>query len=144
MVAFPQISTMSPDTCRRQLGTEHVGRVGLPGEPPDVIPVNYIYDEDAVIIRVDSSSVVTRHIGRTVSFEVDHYDVDARSGWSVLAAGVLEDVTIEVAGRWATERQVRLYPWAPGNKDLWLRVRPIRLSGRRVRAATAGADDDKA
>jgi len=142
VVAFPQISTMSPDTCRIQLGTEHVGRVGLPGEPPDVIPVNYEYDEDAVIIRVDSSSVVARHVGRTVSFEVDHYDDGTQAGWSVLAASVLEDVTVEVAGRWATERQVRLYPWAPGNKDLWLRVRPIRLSGRSVRAATASGDDN--
>ena len=143
MVVLPQISVMSPEACRAQLERENVGRVGLPGEPPDVIPLNYVYDEDAVIIRVDSSSVVARFVACTVSFEVDHYEIDTQAGWSVLVSGVLEEVTTEVATRWGTERQVRLYPWAPGNKDRWLRIRPIRLSGRSVRAGAANRDDDK-
>src|SRR5215211_4579005 len=112
-----------------------MGRVGRPGEPPNILPVNYVLDERAIIMRVDSSSVIARDLGRMVSFEVDRFNEPLVTGWSVLATGVLDDATPEIAARWGTDRQVRLVPWAAGGKDLWLRIDPVHLTGRTVRAA---------
>jgi len=30
------------------------------------------------------------------------------------------------------ERQTRLEPWASGARDIWVRITPVRISGRRL------------
>jgi hypothetical protein len=54
-----------------------------------------------------------------------------RTGWSVVVRGTLADITDPA--HLARLRALPLYPWAPGEKTRYLRVRPASVSGRRIR-----------
>ena len=66
-----------------------------------------------------------------VSFEVDHFDAALREGWSVLVHGRAHKVTEERAVK-RLEDVTHLEPWAPGARDVYVRIAPARISGRRI------------
>ncbi len=64
-----------------------------------------------------------------VAFETDVTDTAARRGWSVLVQGPAHHVT------GAEEDAVRaagVESWAPGDRELFVRIVPSRVTGRRV------------
>ncbi len=138
----PELVPLDQEDCWAALAGETVGRMGLPGEPPEVLPVNYALDGESIVVRVDASSSSAGFVGRQVTFEVDRYDSDLRVGWSVLASGVLEDATGDLAGASGGGGALRLEPWAPGAKDRWLRLRPARLTGRSVLGPSRAEGND--
>ena len=74
-----------------------------------------------------------------MAFEVDGIDTSAETGWSVLVRGVASEVTDEHER--ARLARLPLHPWAPGERDRWLRVVPTTVTGRaisRPRASRAG------
>jgi uncharacterized protein len=76
------------DECRTLLATHQLGRIGLAdGAYPLILPVNYVLDGDAVVIRTDSPKITAAADHTRVAFEVDDVDERTRSGWSVLEAG---------------------------------------------------------
>ena len=69
-------------------------------------------------------------MNRTVAFEIDEYDVSARTGWSVIVVGTAEEV---VAPEELTRvRALGLEPWAGEVRDRFVRIRAEEVSGRRV------------
>jgi hypothetical protein len=65
-----------------------------------------------------------------VVFEVDHGDVATRTGWSVIIHGIAEEI-------WRSEElaiahDMRLQPWAPGDRDHYVRILPTAITGRRI------------
>jgi uncharacterized protein len=66
---------------------------------------------------------------------VDELDQQYRSGWSVVLYGRTSavDEPDELADLWASDS---LVPWAAGNRTLFIRIRPERVSGRVVRRPT--------
>jgi hypothetical protein len=68
------------------------------------------------------------HLGRLAL--VDATDEATRTGWSVVVRGSLTEV-LDPADL-ERLRALPLYPWAPGEKTRYLRVRPISVSGRRI------------
>ena len=75
--------------------------------------------------RFDASAFRSR-----VAAQVDDFDPAARSGWSVLVVGTAEEIVhpheLEAA------RDLGLEPWAGEVRDRFVRIRPTRVSGRRV------------
>jgi hypothetical protein len=72
--------------------------------------------------------------GAEVAFEVDHVDDALSQGWSVLAVGLADMVTEPGAvGRLA--RHAHTTPWAGGERDMWVSIRPTSLTGRRITPA---------
>src|SRR4029453_12366899 len=69
--------------------------------------------------------------GRVV-FEIDDFDRDARTGWSVVVAGRLEEVTPYDAETLERVTGLPLAPWAQGDKPHWMRLVPDRITGRRI------------
>jgi hypothetical protein len=65
----------------------------------------------------------------TVTFEADHIDLVARTGWSILAVGVAERANDLQRAR---VEELGLYPWAAGDRHHLVRIRPTFLSGRRL------------
>ncbi len=123
----------SPD-CYRLLAGGTVGRIGLVVDGyPLVIPVNYALDRDVVCVRTHPGSLVAGVDHANVSFEVDELHAADRTGWSVLVRGLAELVTpdhdAELADR---TRSSGAAPWAPGDKNSWLRIIPHGISGRRI------------
>ena len=122
------------DECRTLLATRQLGRIGLAGgEYPLILPVNYVLDGDAVVIRTDSPKITAAADHTRVAFEVDDVDERTRSGWSVLVQALAEEVT----GSRREELVERLRkaggtPWAPGEHGHWIRLIPKVVTGRRI------------
>ncbi|MFH9980511.1 pyridoxamine 5'-phosphate oxidase family protein [Streptomyces sp. NPDC017179] len=130
----PRLTDLGPDECRELLSTHGVGRVALTGpDGPAVFPVNYDVVDDDLVFRTTPGAVAACAVGHEVAFEVDHVDETTSQGWSVLAVGRAEAVTEADAVRRLGER-AHSDPWAGGPRTLWVRIRPVRLTGRRITA----------
>jgi uncharacterized protein len=132
--SLKQLAELSARDCYRLLATVTVGRLGLLVDNyPLVIPVNYALDRDVVCVRTRAGSVVAGADHANVSFEVDELHSADRTAWSVLVRGQAEVVTprhdADLAER---TRASGAQPWAPGEKDTWLRIIPHGISGRRI------------
>ncbi|MCY9783440.1 pyridoxamine 5'-phosphate oxidase family protein [Nocardiopsis sp. EMB25] len=132
---LPETFTLSPGRCMELIGPGGVGRIGfVVGEEaaPTILPVNYLVLDGTVVFRVASHGMIARHTPGDASFEVDRVDGAMSEGWSVLLTGRAEPVTEEAeANALAACAPVR--PWAEGAHDLFVRLVPDRISGRRVR-----------
>jgi hypothetical protein len=64
-----------------------------------------------------------------VAFEIDEIDAAARRGWSVLVQGPAHHVT---GAEQDAVRRAGVEPWAPGDRELFVRIVPSRVTGRRV------------
>ena len=73
--------------------------------------------------------------GSAVCFEIDGYDETTASGWSVMAVGILYDITGDPRARRLRELPVR--PRAPGKRTHWLALIPDEVSGRSFRGGRA-------
>jgi nitroimidazol reductase NimA-like FMN-containing flavoprotein (pyridoxamine 5'-phosphate oxidase superfamily) len=130
----PELVVVHADECRRLLATRELGRIGLADGPfPVILPVNYVLDGEAVVIRTDSTKITAAADHTRVAFEVDDIDPRTRSGWSVLVQALAEEVT----GSRREELVERLRtadgtPWAPGEHGHWIRLIPKVVTGRRI------------
>ena len=107
---------------------------------PAVLPVNYKWYDEAVVFRTARHSALDEDLQTgiaggdyMVAFEIDDFDVPSRQGWSVLIQGPAHHVEAEDARARAKEAGVE--PWAPGDRELFLRIVPHRITGRRIRPA---------
>ena len=122
----PQTIILTPDQCAAMLASEEVGRLVLAGGPAGTAPMSYGMDAGALILRVEAASSVARATGRWAQFEVDHYDKQAKAGWSVVARGVLEAQTGAGGDGPGAQR------WAAGSDGEELRLQPRHLTGQLV------------
>jgi CBS domain-containing protein len=65
-----------------------------------------------------------------VAFEVDVVDATTRTGWSVVAAGRAEPITLEADIARLDAR--RIPRWTSGGEPVWMRLHPEAVSGRRL------------
>ena len=134
MDADVELATLSSAQCVRLMAGSTVGRLGLIVDGyPLIVPVNFALDRDVVCVRTHSGSLVARADHANVSFEIDELHPADRTGWSVLVRGLAELVTpahdADLADR---TRSSGASPWAPGEKNSWLRIIPHGISGRRI------------
>jgi nitroimidazol reductase NimA-like FMN-containing flavoprotein (pyridoxamine 5'-phosphate oxidase superfamily) len=118
--------------CLSLLHSAEVGRVAFVGGTGLVIhPVNYLIDRDTVVVRTSPYTLLAENASGQVAFEVDDLDPWLSAGWSVLVTGHCApiDDPDEAA---ALRRSERLHPWAAGQRNLFLRITPQHISGRRV------------
>ncbi|MFJ5551791.1 helix-turn-helix domain-containing protein [Streptomyces sp. NPDC093225] len=117
---------------RSLLGTHGVGRVAVfTAEGPAILPVNYVVAGADIAFRTSGDAVPARAAGTEVAFEVDRIDEVAATGWSVLAVGELRGVTDADELR-RLNAAARSVPWAGGERAHWMRLTPVRLTGRRI------------
>jgi uncharacterized protein len=127
------IEVVGDSECRRLLAERHLGRLAIPDfGGPMIFPVNYVVDQDLVVFRTDPGTKLDAATEReSVAFEVDAVDAATRTGWSVVVRGTLAEITDPA--HLARLRALPLYPWAPGDKARYVRVRPRSVTGRRIR-----------
>lgn len=103
------------------------------GEPV-ILPVNHGLDEAVAFRTAPGTKLAAAENEVPVAFEVDAFDVDRWTGWSVVipgAASVVEDPA-EVA-RLTT---LGVTPWANVvERTNWVRIRAYSLTGREVHPA---------
>jgi nitroimidazol reductase NimA-like FMN-containing flavoprotein (pyridoxamine 5'-phosphate oxidase superfamily) len=128
---------LDENECLRLIGQGGIGRIAYVGRfGPAVLPVNYKLQGGAIVFRTTQNGPLDEDL-RTgidgadykVAFEIDEIDPAARRGWSVLIQGPahhVEGADLDEARRAGVE------PWAPGNRELFVRIVPSRITGRRV------------
>jgi nitroimidazol reductase NimA-like FMN-containing flavoprotein (pyridoxamine 5'-phosphate oxidase superfamily) len=133
----PMLEQLSKEESLRLAAGAVVGRIGFTGRyGPVVLPVNFKLVGDAVVFRTDGASSLDQDLrtGITdaeyrVAFEIDEIDKTERTGWSVMiqgAAHYLEDQERAAAAAAGID------PWAGGDKDVYISVRPTHVTGRRI------------
>lgn len=138
---------LSQAECETLLRSGVVGRlaVSTPGGP-HVIPINYSVVDNAIIVRTSPYSVLGTY-GRDsrLAFEIDQFDHEHHSGWSVVARGRAAFVT-DPADLDHIRALWQPHPWATGAREMHLRLTWDELSGRRlgtrsdpVASSTSGA-----
>jgi nitroimidazol reductase NimA-like FMN-containing flavoprotein (pyridoxamine 5'-phosphate oxidase superfamily) len=127
---------LSRSDCLDLLQANDFGRVVLTTDldrTPVIRPVNYRFDvaSQCVVFRTGAGTKfhALAHAANAW-FEIDSIDRQTRTGWSVIIAGVTEEVTqpLEI------ERldQFGPTPWAPGEHPHWIRVKARTVAGRRI------------
>ena len=126
------LRALSPEECLDLLEPGGVGRVGLMSATGIVmLPVNYAIVAKTVVFRTAPDTLLAAHASSPVSFEADHLDEASREGWSVLVQGHRRTVASEHEAR-RLEHDTGLEPWAAGARDVWVRITPACISGRRI------------
>jgi nitroimidazol reductase NimA-like FMN-containing flavoprotein (pyridoxamine 5'-phosphate oxidase superfamily) len=120
------LELLTEEQCRDLLPTLQLGRVGITlGGLPVILPVNYAYVDDAILFRTgEGTKLRAIATGSVIAFEVDAWDAETRTGWSVLAIGRAEEID-RLDGD-APE------PVADGDRSHCVRLQPEMLSGRRI------------
>jgi len=83
---------LSEDECKRLLASAgasgHTGRIAIDrAGSPYLIPVNFSYYEDTILIRLGPGFAAHHLDGASVTFEIDEAEPYGRKGWSVLVEG---------------------------------------------------------
>jgi hypothetical protein len=95
------------------------------------MPVNYVVDNGRILFRTSPYSVIAKLAsGQEVAFEVDDIDEFLEIGWNVLVVGFAHGVTDP--GDIPKALEDRPAPWAPGGRNLYIRIQPETVTGRRV------------
>ncbi len=118
-----------------------IGRIAYASRfGPVVLPVNYQWHDDAIVFRTARHSALDEDLQTgiaggeyIVAFEIDELDIPGRQGWSVLIQGPAHHVEAEDAR--ARAKAAGVEPWAPGDRELFLRIVPNRVTGRRIKPA---------
>lgn len=126
------LEILSTDECHDLLGRNTVGRVGVTfAALPAIFPVNYaILNGDIVFLTGDGTKLRAALAQAVVVFEVDNFDATVPYGWSVMAVGVAHEITDP--DELATARNLRLRPFAGGDRTHFVRIHPELVSGRRI------------
>lgn len=134
-----RLERLDEEECLRLISPGGVGRLAFVGRyGVTVHPVNYALNEGAIVFRTGQDSATDEDL-RTgiqgaayqVGFEVDDIDPSMKGGWSVLVQGAAHHVNTP------EEREPLLAAgveaWAGGARDLFFRIVPSRITGRRIR-----------
>jgi nitroimidazol reductase NimA-like FMN-containing flavoprotein (pyridoxamine 5'-phosphate oxidase superfamily) len=135
------IEDLTEDECLRLIAPGGIGRIAFQSRfGPAVLPVNYRLHEGAIVYRTARHSVLdedlqtgVRNADFVVAFEIDEIDTDAHMGWSVLVQGPAHRVESEVERTAAMRAGVE--PWPAGQHELFVRITPTRITGRRILSA---------
>ena len=128
-----EVLVLSREDCLRLLASNSFGRLAVAMDSPVIRPVNYIFDEpsQSVVFRTaDGSKFHAMLVNGNAAFEIDGIDQGSRTGWSVIIAGMTEEITSPSELR--RLEHLRLETWTPGHKAHWMRIRAWTVTGRRI------------
>lgn len=137
---FEQMDVMTVAECVAFLAGNHIGRIAVNVDDfPVVLPVNYQLAENAggspvLVIRTRAGGTVSV-AGERVAFQIDAIDAACGVGWSVLVRGIMHHVRGDVFATLLPS--VDPHPWL-SDRDEWLVINPLMITGRRVVTHTNG------
>jgi len=127
------LEVLSLEECRRLLASQQIGRIAFitAGEPL-ILPVNYrMHAGHVVFCTTTGEKLDAARNARSVGFEIDAWDIDEQSGWSVIVRGTAQDV--DDAQDIEDLKRLGLRPWAQAVvRNNWVRIIPSEITGRRI------------
>lgn len=121
------------EECLRLLRSKSVGRLGLSaGSLPIVLPVRYVVDDDRILLGTGRDTrMAAATSDAVVAFEVDDFDSDAMTGWSVMVQGRARELAdgsdCAAAAAWSS--------WIGGAPARCVCIPMEIISGQRLHAA---------
>ena len=129
---LPVVTKLMPTECRRLIAAGGVGRIAFgTTSGPVVLPVNFAVVAGTIVIRTGEGTMIDGHADEQVAFEVDRIDEALRQGWSVLVRGRAHRVA-HPAELQHMQSDVALWPWPGGDRDIYVRIIPDTITGRRI------------
>ena len=131
------VRKLMPAECRRLIAPGGVGRIAFGTiSGPIVVPVNFAVLADTLVVRTAEGTVIDGHADEQVALEVDHIDEALRQGWSVLVRGPAHRVTHPAELR-RLQEDAAVWPWAGGEREVYVRIIPREVTGRRIELRSA-------
>lgn len=123
---------LNAPTCWELLASTPVGRIGvLNDSAPEIYPLNHVVDDRTIVFRTDPGTKLRGLLrSPSVCYEVDGFDPDGTTGWSVLVKG--RAVQIKDPAELRAVSQLPLHLWTIGDKVHWVRIVPVEVTGRRI------------
>ena len=119
---------LSEEECWQRLAEAPYGRVAMSaaGEV-DVFPVNHAVDNRTIVFRTSAGTkLLELTIHDRVAFQIDGFtDTEA---FSVVIKGVAQE--FDRQGEVYQAETLGVTPWAPEEKDRWVRITPTEVHGR--------------
>ncbi len=130
----PRITRLTAAECHRLIAPGGVGRIGFgTTSGPVVLPVNFAVVDGTIVIRTADGSMIEGHADEVVALEVDRIDEALCQGWSVLVRGQAHRVAHPAELR-RMQDNAAVWPWAGGDRDVFVRIIPAQITGRRIDA----------
>ncbi|WP_066376432.1 pyridoxamine 5'-phosphate oxidase family protein [Herbidospora mongoliensis] len=132
-VTSAALQELGEQECLRLISPGGVGRVAFGSATgPVVLPVNYRIVDGAIVFRTRPGGAMDKDL-RTgikgldirIAFQVDEIDKTAHQGWSVLIQGPAHHAD-------EAETRPHFKSWAGGERDHYVRIVPLRITGRRI------------
>lgn len=129
----PSLEELDEKECLRLISPGGIGRIAFSGSHgPTILPVNYQVHDGAIIFRTRYGGAMDQDL-RTglegveikIGFQVDEIDEAKHQGWSVLIQGPAHHMT---------DSDIDVHSWAGGERDLYLKIVPSQVTGRRIHA----------
>jgi nitroimidazol reductase NimA-like FMN-containing flavoprotein (pyridoxamine 5'-phosphate oxidase superfamily) len=134
--------SFSREQCLALVASVPIGRVVYTDQAlPAVVPMNFVLDGDEVVIHTGSGSAFAAALrNAVVAFQVDDFDSDTTTGWSVTITGLARLVD---AGQEATcLARLPLGPWVPTTNGQFIRIPARHVGGHRLGPAPTDALDE--
>jgi transcriptional regulator with XRE-family HTH domain len=129
----PVLTALDSKSCQELIRPGGVGRIVFcQSRGPVALPVNFRILDDDVVFRTAPLPELTASLpSEQVSFEIDHIDEPLAEGWSVLISG--HGYVIVDPSELQRAQSVGVTPWAGGDRDVYVRIVPREVTGRRIR-----------
>lgn len=121
--------------CMALLKGERIGRLAVNlNALPCVLPVHYAVVGPEIVIRSEQGTKLSSAVrNAVVAFEIDHFDVEAGTGWSVLVRG--RSRVMDESEEISLADQLPLSTWALERPHHYLAIETAIVSGRRLMPA---------
>jgi len=129
-----RFTVLDEQECRELLRTTTIARVAFVGtDGLELLPVNFDLIDDDIYLRTEEGSVLAQLADGVdeVALEIDYHADLVQNGWNVTVHGhTRRDDSHET--REALSHSLRRGPWAPGDRDIVIRLTPVKIAGRKV------------
>jgi uncharacterized protein len=125
------MTVLDRQTCWRLVAGEEVGRLAVAvAQDPDIFPVNYAVDGETIVFRsAEGTKLFALFADSAVAFEVDSFDAETGTVWSVVIKGHAAEVPMhDLLDDLAFPA---LFSWTAPPKPRFVRVVPDEITGRR-------------
>ncbi|TGB37607.1 pyridoxamine 5'-phosphate oxidase family protein [Mycolicibacterium peregrinum] len=125
------VEIMSERDSWELLGSASLGRlVTAVDDEAHIFPVNFVVQNRTILFRTAAGTkLISAAINNQVLFEADDHNVD--EGWSVIVRGIAR--TLRTDDELDEAERAQLLPWTATAKTHYVRVSPVRVTGRRFR-----------
>lgn len=125
-----QSPTLTEDECWEFLATQHVGRLATAvGGEPEIFPLNFAVAGRAVYLKTrPGTKLAEMAVNARVALEADQWDDDVAR--SVVVHGTAE--ILERDADLATADATGLRSYLEDGKNVWVRITPTQVTGRRL------------